>query len=384
MRDSSSLPWVWPHAAYLHVPFCAHRCGYCDFAVTAGQDHLFDPYVDALIVELSGMNEPSPVNSIFIGGGTPTYLPATTLTRLLQAINHWLPLRSEGEFSVEATPETVTDEIIDVLATHGVNRVSLGVQSFQRESLEQLDRIHKPQHVIPALQRVRRRIANVSLDLIFGIPGQTIEDWEIDLTNATSLAPEHISTYGLTYEKGTPLWKQREKGLIVAIPEEAELAMYLTSIDRLSASGYQQYEISNFAKPDRRCRHNETYWANDAYFGFGVGAARYLEGRRELNCRNSIDYIRRIESGITPTIQSETLSAEEAARETLAIQLRRSEGINRDQFFVRTGFEFDRLVRERPAILLAEQLLADDGRRVTLTRRGICVADAIVSRLAFG
>jgi len=384
MRDSSSFPWVWPHAAYLHVPFCAHRCGYCDFAVTAGQDHLFDPYVDALIVELSGMNEPSPVNSIFIGGGTPTYLPATTLTRLLQAINHWLPLRSEGEFSVEATPETVTDEIIDVLATHGVNRVSLGVQSFQRESLEQLDRIHKPQHVIPALQRVRRRIANVSLDLIFGIPGQTIEDWEIDLTNATSLAPEHISTYGLTYEKGTPLWKQREKGLIVAIPEEAELAMYLTSIDRLSASGYQQYEISNFAKPDRRCRHNETYWANDAYFGFGVGAARYLEGRRELNCRNSIDYIRRIESGITPTIQSETLSAEEAARETLAIQLRRSEGINRDQFFVRTGFEFDRLVRERPAILLAEQLLADDGRRVTLTRRGICVADAIVSRLAFG
>ena len=352
--------------------------------MTAGQDHLFDPYVDALIVELSGMNEPSPVNSIFIGGGTPTYLPATTLTRLLQAINHWLPLRSEGEFSVEATPETVTDEIIDVLATHGVNRVSLGVQSFQRESLEQLDRIHKPQHVIPALQRVRRRIANVSLDLIFGIPGQTIEDWEIDLTNATSLAPEHISTYGLTYEKGTPLWKQREKGLIVAIPEEAELAMYLTSIDRLSASGYQQYEISNFAKPDRRCRHNETYWANDAYFGFGVGAARYLEGRRELNCRNSIDYIRRIESGITPTIQSETLSAEEAARETLAIQLRRSEGINRDQFFVRTGFEFDRLVRERPAILLAEQLLADDGRRVTLTRRGICVADAIVSRLAFG
>ena len=384
MRDPSSPPWVWPRAAYLHVPFCAHRCGYCDFAVAAGQDHLFEPYVDALIREMSGINEPSPVDSIFIGGGTPTYLPAVMLKRLLRAIHHWLPLRSAGEFSVEATPETVTDETIEVLADHGVNRVSLGVQSFQKESLEQLDRIHKPQHVIPALERVRRRIANVSLDLIFGIPGQSIADWEADLANAISLAPGHVSTYGLTYEKGTPMWKQREKGLIVAVPEEAELAMYLMSIDRLSASGYQQYEISNFAKPDRRCRHNEAYWANDAYFGFGVGAARFVQGKRELNCRNTSDYIRRIEGGIAPTIQSETLAAEEAARETLAIQLRRSDGIDREQFLERTGFEYDWLVKERPAVLLAEQLIADDGRRISLTRRGICVADAIASRLAFG
>ena len=384
MQDLSSPPWVWPRAAYLHVPFCAHRCGYCDFAVTAGQDHLFEPYVDALILELSGLNEPSLVDSIFIGGGTPTYLPPNTLKRLLQAINHWLPLRSTGEFSVEATPESVADGTIGVLADHGVNRVSLGVQSFQKESLQQLDRIHGPQHVIPAIERLRRRIANVSLDLIFGVPNQSLADWEADLDNAISLSPEHISTYGLTYEKGTPMWKRREKGLIIAVPEEAELDMYLASMDRLSASGFQQYEISNFAKPDRRCRHNEVYWANDAYFGFGVGAARYVQGKRELNCRNTSDYIRRINDGTGAILQSESLSAEESARETLAIQLRRTDGIYREQFLERTGFAYDALVMSRPEVLLAEKLIADDGRRVSLTRKGCCVGDAIVSRLAFG
>lgn len=336
------------------------------------------------MIELSEMKEPAPVNSIFIGGGTPTYLPPLILKRLLQAINEWLPLGSAGEFSVEATPESVSDETIDVLADHGVNRVSLGVQSFQKESLVQLDRIHGPQHVIPALERVRRRIANVSLDLIFGVPDQSLADWERDLENAISLAPEHISTYGLTYEKGTPMWKRREKGLIMAVPEEAELDMYLASIDRLSNSDYQQYEISNFAKRDRRCRHNEVYWANDAYFGFGVGAARYVQGKRELNCRNTADYIKRIMDGREATTQSEALNAEDSARETLAIQLRRTDGIDRLQFLERTGFAYDGLVKSRPNVLLAEQLIADDGRRVSLTRRGYCVADAIVSKLAFG
>lgn len=384
MRELSSLSWIWPRAAYLHIPFCAHRCGYCDFAVTAGQDHLFEPYVDALIKEISAISEPSEVDSIFIGGGTPTYLPPAILKRLLQAINCWLPLRASGEFSVEATPESVGEETIKVLADHGVNRLSLGVQSFRKDSLEQLDRIHGPQHVVPALDRVRRRIANVSLDLIFGVPGQSLADWEADLDNTISLSPEHISTYGLTYEKGTPMWKRRKKGLIVAIPEEMELDMYLASMDRLPNSGYPQYEVSNFAKPGRRCRHNEVYWANDAYFGFGVGAARFIQGKRELNCRNTADYIRRINEGPGATLQSECLTEEESARETLAIQLRRTDGISREQFLLRTGLAYDGLVKERPKVLLAENLIVDDGQRIYLTRKGYCVADAIVSNLAFG
>src|SRR5262245_25274613 len=276
MPDRPDLPpWIWPRAAYVHVPFCAHHCGYCDFAVAAGQDHLIELYLEALTEELARTGSPSSVDTIFIGGGTPTYLSAKQLDRLLASVTRWLPLRPRGEFSIEATPESIADNKVAVLAEHGVTRVSLGVQSFAPRSLLELDRIHSPDHVGPALDQIRRRIANVSLDLIFGVPGQTLRDWESDLSSAIAFSPDHISTYGLTYEKGTPLWKRRQLGQVQTISEDDELAMYMAAMDRLADGGFEQYEVSNFALPGRRCRHNETYWANEAYFGFGVGAARY-------------------------------------------------------------------------------------------------------------
>ena len=374
-------PWLWPRAAYLHVPFCAHHCGYCDFAIAVGQESSVELYLDALAAELATLGTPQPVRTVFLGGGTPTHLSAPQLERLLAAVNRWLPLAAGGEFSVEANPDSLGADKIRVLAEHGVTRVSLGAQSFHANVLAALDRQHRPEETPRAVERVRSRIEQVSLDLIFGAPGQTLAEWRDDLTQALALRPDHLSTYGLTYEKGTPLWKQRERGDVKALDEETELAMYQSAIDVLEVAGFEHYEISNFARPGRRCRHNEVYWANEAYFGFGMGAARYVMGRRELNTRDLTTYIRRSLSGESPTFQSEELEPAERARETMAVQLRRASGIGRAAFQAQTGYALDDVAGEPLRRLVGQGLLADDGERVRLTRQGKYVADTVIERL---
>jgi len=370
-----------PTAAYLHVPFCAHHCGYCDFAVTAGQDHLMDLYLEALAVELATLGAPAPVRTIFIGGGTPTYLDAPRLDRLLGALNHWLPLLPGGEFSVEATPESLDDGKAALLAAHGVNRVSIGAQSFHPHLLRVLERIHNPEDVPRAVECVRRKIGRLSLDLIFGVPGQTLAEWDADLRRVIALAPDGVATYGLTFEKGTPLWKQRQRGGVQALDEDTELAQYEHAIDTLGTAGYEHYELSNFARPGQRCRHNEVYWANDPYHGFGVGAASYVNGTRRLNVRDTRQYVKRVLAGESPAFQTETLGPEEHARETMVIQLRRADGIARAAFRQRTGFDLDALAGPALARHVELGLLRDDGESVRLTRRGKCVADAVVTAL---
>jgi oxygen-independent coproporphyrinogen-3 oxidase len=303
-----TLPrWRWPRAAYVHVPFCAHRCGYCDFAIAVGQDSAIELYLDALAAELAALGQPQPVETLFLGGGTPTYLSARQLERLLGDVLRRLPPRPGHELTIEANPGTLDADKIGVLADHGVTRVSLGAQSFHPHLLRVLERDHVPDDVPRAVARVRERIAEVSLDLIFGVPGQTLDDWRADLAAALALEPDHVSTYGLTYEKGTPLWKQRRRGEVRPLDEEAELALYAHALDTLEAAGFEHYEISNFARPGRRSRHNQVYWANEAYFGFGMGAARYVLGRRELNTRDLRGYIRRCLAGESPVYQAEKL-----------------------------------------------------------------------------
>jgi oxygen-independent coproporphyrinogen-3 oxidase len=371
-------PWLWPRSAYVHVPFCAHHCGYCDFAVVTGQDYQIDLYTDALAAELARLGRPQPVHTLFLGGGTPTHLSAGQLDRLLAEIARWLPLASDHEFTVEANPGTFTEDKIKVLAGHGVNRVSLGAQSFHPESLRVLERDHDPADVPRAVELVRKRVPQLSLDLIFGVPGQMLADWRDDLERALALGPDHVSTYGLTYEKGTPLWKRRQRGEVHALDEEAELALYVHAMDRLGEAGFEHYEISNFARPGCRSRHNQVYWANHAYFGFGVGAARYVSGRREVNTRDLHGYLRKVLAGEPATFQSECLPPEERARETIAVQLRRAEGVPRDPFFRQTGFELDRLAGPVIGRHVGLGLLTDEGEAIRLTRRGKCVADAVI------
>jgi oxygen-independent coproporphyrinogen-3 oxidase len=375
-RMMTDPPWLQPRAAYVHVPFCAHHCGYCDFAVAAGQDQWIDLYLDALAAELATLGEPRPVETLFIGGGTPTYLGPRQLDHLLSDVTRWLP--GATEFSIESTPDSLDDEKVTLLARHDVSRVSIGAQSFHPHLLHVLERRHQADQVPRAVASVRRAIGQFSLDLIFGVPGQTLVEWDADLRRALALDPDHVSTYGLTYEKGTPLWKQRRAGQLRPLDEDAELAMYTHAIDTLEAAGFEHYEISNFARPGRRSRHNQVYWANQAYFGFGLGAARYIRGRRELNTRDLRGYLKRALAGEPATIQAETLEPEARARETIAVQLRRADGIERTSFLVQTGFELEDLagaVMQRHADL---GLLIDDGRSVRLTRQGMCVADALV------
>jgi oxygen-independent coproporphyrinogen-3 oxidase len=380
--DGVSPPsWIWPRAAYIHVPFCAHHCGYCDFAVATGQDHFADLYLEALAAEMALLGEPQPVATVFLGGGTPTHLSACQLERLLTDVRRWLRLEAGYEFSVEANPGSLDADKVQVLADHGVNRVSLGAQSFQPQLLRTLERNHDPADVPRAVALVRDRIPQLSMDLIFGVPGQTLAEWDTDLRQALDLEPDHLSSYGLTFEKGTPLWKQRQRGEVRALDEDAELALYLHTMDTLEETGFEHYEISSFARPGRRCRHNQVYWANEAYFGFGVGAARYVSGCRSVNTRDLHGYLRKALAGEPAAFQSETLPPEERARETVGLNLRRAEGVHRAAFLTQTGFDLDALLGPAFEKHVGLGLLADDGIRVWLTRQGKCVADSVIANV---
>jgi oxygen-independent coproporphyrinogen-3 oxidase len=217
----------------------------------------------------------------------------------------------------------------------------------------------------------------VSLDLIFGTPGETFDIWQNDLREALAAGPQHVSTYGLTFERGTAFWKRLIEGELGRLDEELERSMYAAAIDTLAAAGFEHYEVSNFARPAHRCRHNETYWSGDGYFAVGPGAARYTDGRREMNHRSTTTWLARVLAGTSPIAEGETLEPADRAREMLVFGLRRLQGVERWEFFQRTGFEINQLVGEPLERFVGLGLLSDDGQRVKLTREGLFVSDAI-------
>ncbi len=370
-----------PRAAYIHVPFCRHRCGYCNFTLIAGRDDLVERYINALALELAALGRPREVDTLFLGGGTPTHLEPAQLARLLEQVKHWFPLAPGGEFSIEANPIDLADdqaaERRAVLFDAGVTRVSLGAQSFRADKLRLLERDHDATAIRRALELARWFARSVSLDLIFGAPGETLAQWQSDLDAALQLAPDHVSTYGLTFERGTRFWSRKLHGELAQLPEEIEREMYALAIDRLIAAGFEHYEVSNFARPGHRCRHNEVYWAGAEYFAAGPGAARYVAGRREVNHRSTLTWIDRLERGQSPVAESETLDAEDRARELLVLALRRREGVARDEFRHRTGFEIDALVGRELTRYTELGLFAEEQGRLVLTREGLYVSDAI-------
>ena len=328
------------------------------------------------------VTEPQEVDTIFVGGGTPTRLEPAQLRRLMNVIRAWFSLRPGGEWTVEANPGTIDLEKVDILAEAGVNRLSLGAQSFQPGLLSTLERNHAPLEVLAAVEMIRTRIERWSLDLIFGIPGSTLADCEADLDAALALGPSHLSCYGLVYEKGTSLWKQWHDGQVKEVDEEVERQMYETVIDRLEAAGLTMYEISNYARDGHESRHNLVYWANDAYFGVGLGAASYVRGVRSVNTRDLSAYLRRIEAGEPATGPSETLGPEARARETAVLMLRRTVmGIDREDFQLRTDHGLDQLIGPEIMKFVGQGLLEDDGHRVRLTREGRYLADRVLCEL---
>lgn len=370
-----------PRAAYLHVPFCRHRCGYCNFTLVAGRDDLTDSYLSALERELAELQTPRAVETLFLGGGTPTHLQPEQLGKLLALAKTWFPPASGYEWSVEANPNDLDDARCEVLAAAGVTRMSLGVQSFRAAKLKLLERDHSEGQIATAMRQARRFAQSISLDLIFAAPGETLEEWRRDLEMALALQPDHVSTYGLTFEKGTNFWSRQARGELPRADEDLEGRMYELAIDLLTAAGFEHYEVSNFAHPGHRCRHNEAYWTGQTFFAAGPGAARYVEGRREMNHRSTTTYIQRVLSGQSPLAQSEELAPEDRARERLVFGLRRLEGVRLNEFERDTEFSVDQLAAAAIRQFVEQGFLQREGNILRLTRRGLLISDALWPKL---
>ncbi len=368
-------------SAYVHVPFCRHRCGYCNFTLVAGRDDLIGDYLRAVECELNRLTPPAdePLATLYLGGGTPSHLPLSALDHLLRTLRRSLPILPACELTIEANPSDVTPDFVALLSAHGINRVSLGAQSFSAGRLALLERDHGAETIRRAVELIRRSIDNISLDLIFGIPGESLADWQDDVRLALQLHPSHLSCYGLTYEKGTTYWTQRHKGQLQPVGEELERSMYEWVIDHLSAAGWHHYEVSNFARPGYRSRHNTAYWQGESYYGIGPGAASYVHHVRQLNHRSTHTYLRRVLSGQSPVVEREQLSEQDRARERLIFGLRQIDGINTGEFIQQTGHSVQALAGD--VLRRFEQLgllhYDPDTERLRLTRAGLMVSDSI-------
>ncbi|MEW6253505.1 MAG: radical SAM family heme chaperone HemW [Planctomycetota bacterium] len=367
---------------YVHVPFCRSLCGYCDFYSEVLDPRAARPLVDALLAELDSYARRRPLawDTIFVGGGTPTVLPVPDLSHLLAGIRRFAGPDGDLEFSVEANPATVSPAVAEALAVAGVNRVSVGAQSFDPGELRVLDRTHTPEQVADTVAILRAAgLRRLSLDLIFGIPGQTLASWLRSLQAALSLSPEHLSCYGLTYEPGTPLCAARDAGRVIPVEEDVEAEMYIAAMNTLAAAGLHQYELSNYARPGAECRHNLRYWRNEPYLGIGPAAAGYLDGVRYKNVADTAAYVQAIVAGRSPRGEAETLPRERKMGETAMLNLRTAEGIDRSRFLSRFGSD--------PAIVFARAierhtaagLLEADGCGIRLTRAGRLVADRVMA-----
>lgn len=366
-----------PRSAYVHLPFCRHRCGYCNFTVIAGRDDLVASYLEALEREFGQLGFPHPLDTLYIGGGTPTHLSSQSWKQLLKDVLHWYVLQADYEWTIEANPIDIQPELVDLLADHGVTRISLGAQSFHNAKLKFLERDHDAKTIRYAVDLCRSRFQSISLDLMFAAGKETLADWQKDLQLAVELEPDHLSTYGLTYEKGTTFWNRKNRGDLVALDEQLERDMYESALDQLTTAGFQHYEVSSFARPNHRCRHNIVYWQGGEYLAAGAGAARFIAGCREINHRSTTTYLKRVLAGQSPVAEREQLSNEQMARDRLIFGLRMLEGINCKEFVKQTGFTLEELAGRAIERFISEGLLTRDLSQLRVTREGLMMSDSM-------
>ncbi|NBV46719.1 MAG: radical SAM family heme chaperone HemW [Planctomycetia bacterium] len=366
-----------PRHAYVHVPFCRHRCGYCDFALVAGRDDLLDRYLAALDRELMRLAAPLVFDTLYLGGGTPSHLGAAGLGRLWGLFADRLVPAAGAEVTLEANPCDVTAELVAAAADQGVTRVSLGAQSLDATTLRVLDRDHAPDDVRRAVGLLRSAGLAVNVDLMTAAPGQSLAAVVADLDAVAALDCQHVSVYCLTWEKGTAFESQRRRGTLAPVDEGLERAMFEAAIDALTAAGFAHYEVSNFARPGHRCRHNEAYWDCRPWEAFGPSAARLLGNTRTTNHRSPTTWMNRVLAGADATGDVEAMTAEEAARERIVVGLRRRDGLGRAAFREASGFELDALAGGPIARWVAAGLATDDGSWVRLTRAGLLVSDSL-------
>lgn len=321
---------------YIHIPFCSHKCHYCDFYSIVDRQDRQQIFTDRLVRELKAQapfGQGKPLETIFVGGGTPSLLAPTLWKKILDELDQLFDLSSiragSGEFTVECNPESVTAELASTLAQGGVNRASLGAQSFNQTHLDALERIHNPNKVPIAIDILQSAgIKRTSIDLIFAVPGQTLDQWDQDLQRALSLPIEHLSAYGLTYEPGTAMTARLSRGEFTKADEEIEAQMYLHTIDTLRSHGFERYEVSNHAKPGSACRHNMEYWTSADWLAVGPSASGHFQGSRWKNTPQLDEYLKNDDHGFAPMCDYEPPDDRRELMDLLMTSIRLAQGVD--------------------------------------------------------
>ena len=361
---------------YIHIPFCASRCIYCAFYSTTSLD-LRQRYVDAVCRETGDRSQETGVRSIYLGGGTPSQLTISQLHQIFDALYKYNKVSEDAEVTIEVNPDDVTADFVEGLRTLPINRVSMGAQTFDDERLRFLHRRHTAAQVAEAVQRLRAAgILNISIDLMYGFPNQTLEEWQADIDEALQLNVEHISTYCLMYEEGTPLYRLLEQGQVAEIDEELERKMYFSLINCLESAGYEHYEISNFARPGYRSRHNSSYWKGIPYIGIGAAAHSFDIQTRSWNIADIQQYIAAMKQG-ERRFEAETLDEDTRYNDNVTVALRTCEGLD-----LSTLTDKQRTYCKNNAQRHMEAgLLKLTGNQLSLTKEGLFVSDMIMSDL---
>lgn len=378
---------------YLHIPFCVKKCAYCDFLSSPAGEEEKHQYTEALKAEIrsySGLGKEYLADSIFFGGGTPSILPAELIKELMDAVRESFSLETamDGteavEITMEANPGTLSRKKLEIYKSCGINRLSMGLQSADNGELERLGRIHTWETFVENYQLAREcGFENINIDLMSALPGQTYDSYRETLEKVLLLKPEHISAYSLIIEEGTPFYAAGERDELLLPDEEEERKMYYLTETLLSEAGYSRYEISNYAKKGRECRHNNKYWTGEDYLGMGLGASSYLKGCRLKNTDSLKEYKKRTAACESLLMEKQVLTRQEKIEEFMFLGLRRMEGVKKDIFLKCFGEELSEVYGEIMEKQEKNGLIAQDETRVWLTKRGIDVSNQVMADYLF-
>ena len=362
-------------SAYIHIPFCVRICTYCDFNKYFIHNQPVDEYLDCLIKEMQYSNT-KVLETVFVGGGTPTALSYEQLKRLLKAITDIFEIK--GEFSFEANPDELTLEKVQLLKDFGVNRLSMGVQTFKPELLEILGRTHNTSDIYQAVTNARAvGIPSISLDLMYHLPKQTIDDFKDSLEKALAMDIDHISSYGLILEPKTQFYNMYKKGKLKIPNEDIGEEMYEYLLERMQRSELHQYEISNFGKMGHESEHNKVYWKNEGYYGFGAGASGYVDGERYSNVNPVNHYIKKIKNNERPLLESTRPTKNEQMEEEMFLGLRMNQGVNKARFKEKFDLSIDEVYGTTIEDLLKRELIVDNQGFISMTERGKVIGNLV-------
>ena len=366
---------------YIHIPFCKSKCHYCDFNSQSGKEDLIEPYFNALQREIrnysDGLKDCS-VGSVFIGGGTPSLADAKYIYQLMNTCRLYFEIGGKAEITIESNPGTLTYEKLLSYGVNGINRLSIGLQACQDIHLKKLGRIHSAEDFRVNLEAaVKAGFRNINADLIFGIPGQNMNDWSETVKSIVRLGLQHISCYSLKIEEETPFYNMLRSGTLQPVDEELDRRMYRHAVDELKKHGYIHYEISNFALPGYECRHNLIYWKASEYLGIGAGAHSYMAGSRYNNICNIEEYIDIMLNGGSPVVDVQVIDKTGSMSEYMILGLRLVDGIGTGHFKERYGEDVFKVFGKQIDKLLKKQLLEREDDRLRLTAYGLDVANCV-------